>query len=314
MDKNELKAKIDEVFVDGKPNGLEIFTVLKEGKQRIMKKFLTTDPLNDRLSDLVKKVIMNNYYSDDIELDVADNISDNKNDCIYEIPMTDSYAPFSFIKDYHNILEQYNQKDLTRLMGFLFRLNFNDNHIWAYQHVYPYALIQRSGNRLFISLSKNNTYEELKGDILSIGSRIDLLIIDDQIFTGNIKLLQSRFGFEQYVRKEAMETINLIVQAGLIKNPKKLLEFSEKEELTNATKLMKAKKSPVFRIEKTELFNRIVHHHIYKSKINIENDEIQLKLKDDIDNFLKLLNDDFLKSELTQAEYDSVSKKALDPI
>lgn len=313
MDKIELRAKIDKVFVDGKPNGLEVFTVLKEGKQPIMKKFLTTDPLNERLSDLVRNVVMNNYYSDDIELDVADNISDNKNNCIYDIKMTDSYAPFSFIEEYYTTQEQYDQEDSKELMGFLFRLNFNDTHFWAYQQVYPVTNVKKKRCVLAV-LSGDKIYDELKYDIISIGSRIDLLIIDDHIFTGKIKLLQSKFGFEQYIRNEAMKTVNLIIQNGLVTDEKVLMSFFDKKKLTNAKKLMKAKNSPVFGIEKNDLLYRIVHHSRYRTMIKIENDEIKLSTQKDIGDFLKLLNDDIVKSELTQAEYDSVSKKPLDTI
>lgn len=314
MDKNELRAKIDKVFGDGNSNGVEVYTVLKEGKQPIMKKFLTTNPLNDRLSDLVKNVIMNNYYSDDIELDVVDNISDNKKDCIYDIPMMDSYAPFSFIEEYYETQEQYDQEDSKELMGFLFRLNFNDTHFWAYQQVYPFTHVRKKGLLIIPLFSNDKIYDELKADIISIGSRIDLLIIDDHIFTGNIGLLQSRFGFEQYVRNEAMKTVDLIIQKELVTDEELLMTFLGKEKLTNAAKLMKAKNSPVFGIEKKDLLYRIARHSRYNKMIKIDNDKIVLKTQKDIGNFLKLLSDDFLKSELTQAEYDSVSKKPLDPI
>ena len=158
------------------------------------------------------------------------------------------------------------------------------------------------------------TYDELKKDIIAIGSRIDLLILGQHIITGNIGLLQNKFGFEKYIRQEARFAIDIIVETGIVTDPEILVRFSSKEKLTNAKKLMKAKNSPVLRIEKTELINRIGRHSRYSSMIRIDNDEIQLGSEKDVNSFIKLLNDDIVRSELTETEYDSISKRELEPV
>ena len=50
MNKEELKENLGKIFVDEKPFGLEVYAVLKQNNNLIMKKFLTTDELNARLS------------------------------------------------------------------------------------------------------------------------------------------------------------------------------------------------------------------------------------------------------------------------
>ena len=49
----------------------------------------------------------------------------------------------------------------------------------------------------------------------------------------------------------------------------------------------------------------------YKNIIHIENGKIRTNTKKDVDNLMKLLNDDYVKSELTDMEYDSTSKTLL---
>ena len=48
--------------------------------------------------------------------------------------------------------------------------------------------------------------------------------------------------------------------------------------------------------------------------IRIDNDEIQLGSEKDVNSFIKLLNDDIVRSELTETEYDSISKRELEPV
>ena len=313
MNKEELKENLGKIFVDEKPFGLEVYAVLKQNNNLIMKKFLTTDELNARLSYLIKKVIEQNYLLDEIELEASDNISDNKKNCIYDILVTEAYDPFSVINDYKDTNLQYDEEDSKALMGFLFRMNFNDNHFWAYQQVYPVTMLKKR-NSVYAVIAKNKIYDELKKDIIAIGSRIDLLVLGQHIITGNIGLLQNKFGFEKYIRQEARFAIDIIVETGIVTDPEILVRFSSKEKLTNAKKLMKAKNSPVLRIEKTELINRIGRHSRYSSMIRIDNGEIQLGSEKDVNSFIKLLNDDIVRSELTETEYDSISKRELEPV
>ena len=74
---------------------------------------------------------------------------------------------------------------------------------------------------------------------------------------------------------------------------------------------MKVKNSPVLAMDKDELINKIPLVTRYKNIIHIENGKIRTNTKKDVDNLMKLLNDDYVKSELTDMEYDSTSKTLL---
>ena len=117
-----------------------------------------------------------------------------------------------------------------------------------------------------------------------------------------------------YVRREAQAAVEYIINAGLLSNSDKLVSYISKDKLTNEKKMMKAKNSPVLKIDKSELIARIRNHSWYKNMIKIENNEIIVNSEKEVGQFVKLLNDDILKSELTDVEYDSPAKKTLDPV
>ena len=87
-----------------------------------------------------------------------------------------------------------------------------------------------------------------------------------------------------------------------------LKECQNGEKLTISKKLMKIKNSPVLEMDKDELIRKIPLIPRYRGIIHIEDGKIRTSTKKDVDNLLKLLNDDIVKSELTDKEYDSTSK------
>lgn len=308
----EMKNKIKAVICSGKSYGVTAFACVKTDEGISLKKFLVTDELRSNLKNIFDDVLSRKYLEDSVELEPSENIADNSH-VLYEVIQTDEYCPFDFLKKVDNIENQYSEYDQSDLVGWLFKLNVNENMVFVYQHVYPMRLINRSRS-LFAMLSHNNTYKTLDRDVLKFDSRSDVLIIDDSLITSNIALLQNSFGFDTYIRKEAAKTIATIETIDLVDGMDKIFAFENKEKLTNAKKLMKAKNSPVLKMQKEVLLSRLKVHSRYKDKFIIENGKIHIKSQKDANEFIKMLNDNIVRSDLTDQEYDSTRKMLLEPL
>ena len=309
---DEMKSKIRMVVCSGMSYGITAFACLKTGEGINLKKFLVTDELHSNLKNILENALNIKYLADDIELEPSENIADGSS-VLYEVIQTEKYHPFNFLNNVDTVEGQYCEDDQPNLTGWIFRLNMNEDVFFVYQHIYPMRLINRSKS-LFAMLSHNKTYKTLDRDVLKIDSRADILIIENSLITSNIPLLQNAFGFEKYIRAEAAKTIAAIEAIDLVDGMDKFLAFGNKEKLTNAKKLMKAKNSPVLNIPKDELLKRIKVHGRYKDKFVIENDKIHIKSQKDANEFVKMLNDDIVRSDLTNQEYDSVRKMLLEPL
>ena len=158
------------------------------------------------------------------------------------------------------------------------------------------------------AMLNGNTYVTLDRDILKIDSRFDFLIINESIITSNIKLLQTSFGFDKYICNEAEKTISIISELDIVSDTEKIFAFSDKQKLTNAKKLLKAKNSPVLNMEKDELINGLKKHPRYKDKFQFKDKKIVINSQKDVNELIKMLNDDIVRSELTNREYDSSTK------
>lgn len=311
METNEMKDILKSIMFSKIKYGLTIFAYVKENENYILKKFLINDELCINIKSIINSVVEGKFLSEDCKVDIIDNISDDRK-VFYEIVQNDDFCPFRIINNYKNVTDIYSEKEQDSLVGLLFRINLNDQAIWFYQHIYPVRMIKRS--KSLYAMLNGNTYVTLDRDILKIDSRFDFLIINESIITSNIKLLQTSFGFDKYIRSEAEKTISIISELDIVSDTEKIFAFSDKQKLTNAKKLLKAKNSPVLNMKKDELINSLKKHPRYKDKFHFENNKILINSQKDVNELIKMLNDDIVRSELTNREYDSSTKYILEPL
>lgn len=306
------KSFISSIMFSNVKHGLYVFAWLEVDGRPKLKKFLIDENLRSQLIAMVDAEVKEKYIEGEVEIDSSDNIADKRR-ILYEFQQTESYAPFGIVNEWRGISEQYTEVDQKYLRGLLFRINRNDDEVWVYQRIYNVSLVKRSKS-LLATVGKTNTYVLMDTDVLRIDSRIDVVIIGNSFFSSNISLLQKSFGFDTYIRDEAAKTIQLIDDLGIVSDTQKIMAFGDKETLSNARKLLKARNSPVLKMKKKDLLTRIKQHPRYKDKFKIQDDRIIINSQKDAGELIKMLNDDILRSELTGREYDSPSKTILEPL
>lgn len=311
MTKEEIQASIKSIMFSGSVCGIEIYACLRDESGYQTKKIRATDKLLSSTKDKVAGFINCTYLADDAEFDTSENIADNKKE-FYEISLTESYSPFAFLDDAEKRTEYYSESDRNKLSGFLFKINLNDQYFWVYQHIYSVSRIDRSKN--VIALFIGDTYDEVNSDIVQIDSRADIIIFSSSAVTAKMDLMQRFFGFEQYIRAGAQKTIEIIRNLDIVDSLEKFVAFENKNKLTNAKKLLKAKNSPVLQMKKNDLLENLKKHSRYKTMFKFEKDHIVISSQKEAAAFIKMLNDNIVRSELTGKEYDSSSKMLLGPV
>ena len=291
--------RIKEILESERICGFEMFACLKSDEGLVCAKFNLEDKeknsFKDSICEKITNYIYDHFLSDDFDLKQVDDIHDNTKS-FFEIVQNDTYIPFGFKNNIRT--NDYSDGDKSKLNGFLFK--FNDNNgkfFWAYQQIYP-VTIPKNKKGIFV-FSHGGVYKEFSKELLRINYRVDLILLDNSIITDNINLLQSQFGFETFIRNESRNAIKLIEDMDVIEDLTKITEFEGAERLTNAKKLMKIKNSPVLQMKKKDLLHKLRTIPKYANKVKIQNGKIQIKSKKDVLELLKVLNDDYLKSELT---------------
>lgn len=310
MNSIELQSYVKNIVEDSN-FGIEMYSLLHTDDGLFeLKKFQINDVLHNEVKKKLFEVLDLEILSEDFSLMSVENI-DEKIKTYYEIPQSKNYKPFDFLNVVCENLEKYKEKEQPKLKGFCIKINRNDNFFWIYQHKYPTTLINRNTS-IFAKLN-GSVYEPLDCDVVRLESKIDILIIDNYLVTKNINLLQNMFGFDGYVRSIALKVIESIKNIDIIVDMSKLISLANGQKLTIAKKLMKASKSPVLQIPKIQLHNKLKKHDYYSKHIKIDDksNKIIISSQNDVKEFLKMINDEILKSELTGNNYESSAKEKL---
>lgn len=311
MNKQQMCEHINGIISTDSTCGMDVFACVTENGNWVLQKFKCTDGLKAEIRNRILRVIREKFVDEEVELDSIDNIADNKN-CLYWIEQSEEYQPFIFVENTDQVTSEFSMSEQVQLKGFVFRFNLNDTCFVAFQKIYGVSFMSPSNN--ILTFWNKDTYEIMNSDILRISSAVDVIVINRTIIAKNMSVLQNDFGFERKVRSDAAQAIASIEGIGILADSTKLHSFVSKSKLTNAKKFMKVKNSPVMRMDKNVLAEKIKAHKRYSGMFTFDDDnQIIIKSEKDVSKLLAMLNDDYLRSDLTDSEYDSPSKKMLPP-
>lgn len=216
----------------------------------------------------------------------------------------DNFEFFSFAAD-----------DLAHLEGILIILGHGREQLALYKHQYPVSLLKRDSSFSLVRIRNQNRLVKLEDDVLRINSKFEFLRVNDEYFIVDIKTLERFFGFHDAVRNVAAQGIANIDAAQLVVDTQALT--ARLDDISFSRKLVRAARaSPVLGvIPNAQVVAFVGSHPALRGKFRLSDDGTKLKLDTKVsqDLFLKLLNDDFLQSELTKRYYASLAKDNLAP-
>lgn len=200
--------------------------------------------------------------------------------------------------------------DLNNIKAFVILIGNEENRISIYKKHYPINYLRRDSIlRIFPS---NERFEKVVTNMLSISETFEFMQIGQSLIVLSVKVLEKHFGYETIIRNKAIDNLTLIKNSGLLVDIQLLNILTN--ELKYAKRIVKIKHdTPVLHLPVNAVILFITNHPILSKKIKFNADSTQIALDTKVsqEHFIKLLNDDFLKSELTHLYYDSQSKDTL---
>ncbi len=286
-------------------NGLEVKSIeINENAQNELSKIF--------INSITNSLILN----DDLSL-INLSGADDRNNAIYKYDLDDVPIGLSHLDQ---ILENddfqvfnFAHQNLSHLEGILILIGNEENQIALYKHQYPVTLLKKNSGFNILRAANSNRFEKLEEDILRVTPKFEFFKLNDEYYILDLKALEKFYGFHDAVKNIAKTGIENIENTNLVMNCD---SFSDRlDDITFARKLVRsAKDSPVLGVIPNEVIIQFSKTHpALKNKFKYSDDGIQfnLKTKKSQNLFLKILNDDFLQSELTRKYYDSMAK---DPI
>lgn len=265
----------------------------------------------------IKSITDTLLLNDDLTL-ISLSSADDRKDAVYHYDLDDVPVGLTYLKeiiDNENIdnFELAND-DLSTLEGILILIGNQDSQVALYKHQYPVTLMKPDSGFSLMKPKGNNRFKKLDTDILKISSKFEFIKYDNKYYIFDIKALERFFGFHEAVKNIATKGVENIKNTEIVMDCE--VFNARLDEISFARKLVKsANNSPVLNaIPNSQIISFTQNHPALKGKFKYSTDGLQLNLKTkkSQDLFLKLLNDDFLQSELTKKYYDSIAKDSVD--
>ncbi len=302
-------AELKEYIIRIMGNGIiELYFLVKSksGQLSVENSNIDIPALNMVRQAYLKKI--EDIFSNE-DLSIMDlTTSDDRKNVIYKYDLNEPLEIFSTIlnsKQYTD--ESFSLKEISSLCGFIVKFKCDKEEISLFTKHYPTSFI--SSSRLFVWEDKLRlTY--LNKSILEFTGKVDFININsDSWYIFKIDTLVKVFGFHEKIKNIALNRAEVIYQHGLVSSIDRLSYLID-TKFTIAKKVAKiCKDSKVFSLDKDKIMAYIDTSPVFKGQFKKDTDgKLIIDSEKKIKLFLKLLNDDILKSELTELEYDVKAK------
>lgn len=316
MTADEVKARVNEIL--SKQYSAQIYLVLKTENGFDLRIADIEDSIEPEMRLMFCERIRSRISQND-ELSVCNlsNADDRANGLFYydydEYP--DELSLFKIFNITRAVKEtikfNFNNDNISSLYGYIVYLGSMTDGLLLFKKHYPICLIKRDAFLLGVYKSKKR-FERLSDvDILRLNGDFHLIRFDDRVYVTDVSVLEKNFGFSALIFREASSAVENIGELKLLEDIQVLRDSAE--EIAFARKLAKIKKgSPIFsnNIPKEVIVEFAKTNPGLKGAFKYSEDgqTIRLDTKKSKELFIKLLNDVFLRSDLTKEYYETRAK------
>lgn len=314
----EVKGKVEQILQQ--KNGIEVYFVLKKSESRIVKSVNIADEL-DR-SDTTTEEMLNgfatvvgnifNSYNDSDEVLKLSSADERKNALYYydldELPEEMEMMKKIFLDSNELDVFSFTEDSLDEIVALIAAVGNVEQRIILYKQQYPISLLKRD-KYMLTPIPHQNRLKKVESDILRVDFNFQFCLLDNIIYVSDIDKMEKICSFHTLIVNEARKSIEKISLVDILENVEVLED--ELDNVTFARKLTRVyKDSKVLGIVPNKTIVEFTKKHSYfqNNPIKSNGEKFVLDTKKSKDAFIKLMNDDFLKSELTNYEYESLAK------
>lgn len=316
MNLQELREQLNIINDEVNPIGITVHLIKKNDDET--ETILIADISVELATELkeIFRATINNKFFDNQELvlrEISSSIETVNSIFYYDLEefpeklaSANNFDPFAVYQDF-----SFNNDDIESIKAILITVGNVQNYFTIYKHVYPVTIVRQ--DRMLGFLPIGDRFEKLNSNILQINNSIDFLFANDNLFVNNIKTLSSAYGYNEIIKNQARQNITLIQDLDLIANIAELTAFVDNIKYAKRVLRINAN-SPVLQLAKLRIIEFITNHPKLSKRIRMNATNDRILLDTDISKIITIgiLNDDYLKSNLTDLDYESENKYEID--
>jgi len=207
-------------------------------------------------------------------------------------------------------------------------IDWYNNEVLPYEDIWAYWIkIYGKGNSFYIikkvTSSKviktggklalifdTDVFRRLVDDVLTMDGTFDAIYCNQSLIFENKQNFEKALLYQDVRQTKAIETLDEIDKKGLVDNFNRVKEFL-KDDYYSVSKLTRLKGKPYFKNLTFSSCKQIIEDYGVDIDIDNTNKRFNIVSKQQAKLFIKVLNDDYLKSEMTDNKYAANSKEDL---
>ncbi|MBB5369325.1 MULTISPECIES: anti-phage protein KwaB [unclassified Janthinobacterium] len=299
-----LSAGLEAIFVDGM--NFEVFLGVEENGELIYLRGdldqKSTDGICESYVESVRK-----FFKNDALCTLPLSEIDARSDVLLGYDLPDKPVDFKPLEDLlvaQNVGDfSFKNHEISDVKTIAIRISSAVSKVIFFKQMYPVSYVKQ--NQIML-LKAGDRLTYLPSDVLKISGGFDLILFDDYFYINEFKKFEKSFKFYVVAKQIQRKTSNVIIALNIVDDVKSYLLNG----LAPQKDFLRVAKSEVLALPPATILQFAVLNQSILG-FNIVNSRIQLTSKDSVKKLIKLLNDDYLKSTLTQNDYDSLAKNKM---
>lgn len=313
MNLEEIKEKLNSISqMEGV--GVNVYFLLKVENEYLLKRANIIENVKTTLITSYKNSLNAIIENEDLAL-LNLSAADDRIHAFYKYDLEETPPFFAFFNEIVNPqnaipLFSFTEDKLADLEGYFVYYGDHDNNVLFYRKQMSVNLFKQG--KIYLIKGHATQFTSIDEEFLRIDGKIDVLKIDGVVYINNIKILEHHYQFKNIIINEATASIENISALEILENIEVLSERIN--DIAFARKLSKISTiSPVFQLPKETIVTFVRAHLILGREFRYSPDgtKILLDTKKSQNFFLRLMNDDFLHSQLTDFDYVTPAKDKL---
>ena len=301
----ELRNSLEEILGEG----LNIRLYLGVGKPP-EREYFRADVSPDDAVILCEQFVggLRSYFeNEDLETFELSRLDERAN-ALYAYDLEEQPEEFGAIRGLHGGNEPamftFQGRTISDVRALVVKISSPTTSVTFYKHVFSVSIVRRE--QILLSW-RSNRFEVLNEDVLKILPGFDVMLMDDEFYVSSLPHFEKEFAFERVAKKAMNDVVQMVIAMEMVDDVKGYLANLDLPK----KHVLRAKHSPAFQMESQTIIAFVENHPAYG--LRVVGGKIQLKSKNSVRYLFKLLNEDILKSELTQTVYDARAKDVFAP-
>jgi hypothetical protein len=315
MNLEEFRTKIESI-VQMEALGINVYFLLNTEPGQTIKRANIIENVKANLVTEYRYSLNQVVANDDLTM-IDLSAADDRQTAIYLYDLEEQPAVFTYFESIQNDNEEnpiplfeFDIDNLADLEGYFISIGDFENNVILYRKQMPINLFRQG--KIYLVKGHDTQFDKIDKEFLRIDTKIDVISADDSIIINNISILERHYEFRAIIEHEAEASLESINGLDILENIEVLQE--RVSDTTFARKLSKiSTTSPVFNLPTDHIMQFVRNHHILGNEFRYSEDETKILLdtKKSQNFFLRLMNDDFLHSQLTNFDYMTPAKDRL---